>query len=99
MHKSLSELAQLTFNTPVDATNLFAWRNRLKELKAQGMAEQLGLPLLENIPTINDIFLYAVSRTVKKFPDFNAHFLEEEGIVHYNRSLGVAVDRTRLMVP
>ena len=102
MHKSLSELAQLTFNTPVDATNLLAWRNRLKELKAQGMAEQLGLPLLENIPTINDIFLYAVSRTVKKFPDFNAHFLEEEGTVrHYNRvHLGVAVDTERgLMVP
>ncbi len=102
MVESLNNLAQLTFNTPVDATKLLGWRNNLKELKAKGMDETLGLPLLEKIPSVNDIFLYAVSRTVKKFPDFNAHFFEEEGFIrHFNRvHLGIAVATDRgLMVP
>ena len=102
MRDSLNNLAQLTFNTPVDMTNLLALRKKLKDLKAAGMDEALGLPLLQKVPTINDFFLYAVSRVVKDFPDFNAHFHEEEGYIrHFNRvHLGIAVATDRgLMVP
>jgi len=102
MRNSLNDMAQLTLNTAVDMTNLLALRTKLKNLKAAGMDEALGLPLLENIPTINDFFLFAVSRVLKKFPEFNAHFYEEEGYIrHYNRvHLGVAVATDRgLMVP
>ena len=102
MHASLSEMAQLTLNASFDASNILAWRNRLKDLKEKGMDEKLGLAILERVPTINDIILYAVSRTVKKYPDCNAHYLAEENIFrHFNRvHLGVAVDTPRgLMVP
>lgn len=102
MRASLNELAQLTLNTPVDISRILSFRKHLKELKAQGLDEQLDLALVKNIPTINDIFLYAVSRVVKKFPDFNAHFHEEEGYIrHFNRvHLGIAVATDRgLMVP
>lgn len=102
MHASLSEMAQLTLNASFDASNILAWRNRLKDLKEKGMDEKLGLAILDRIPTINDIILYAVSRTVKKYPDCNAHYLAEENIFrHFNRvHLGVAVDTPRgLMVP
>ena len=102
MHASLAEMAQLTLNASFDASNILAWRNRLKALKEKGMDEKLGLAILQRVPTINDIILYAVSRTVKKYPDCNAHYLAEENIFrHFNRvHLGVAVDTPRgLMVP
>lgn len=93
MHASLSTMAQLTLNASFDATKLLAIRATLKE-----RAETLGLP---NI-TLNDMILFAVSRTILSHPDLNAHYLEEEGVIRQFTSvnLGIAVDTERgLLVP
>jgi pyruvate dehydrogenase E2 component (dihydrolipoamide acetyltransferase) len=92
MHASLAELAQLTNSTSFDATAILNFRERLK-----ANAEKLGLP---NI-TLNDIILYAVSRTLKKHPDMNAHFLNGDTMRHFSHvNLGMAVDTERgLLVP
>jgi pyruvate dehydrogenase E2 component (dihydrolipoamide acetyltransferase) len=92
MHASLAELAQLTNSTSFDATAILAFRERLK-----ANAEKLGLP---NI-TLNDIILYAVSRTLKKHPDLNAHFLNGDTMRQFSHvNLGMAVDTDRgLLVP
>ncbi len=91
MHASLAELAQLTNHTSFDATAILAFRERVKQ-----NAEKLGLP---NI-TLNDIILYAVSRTLKKHPDLNAHFLGDTMRQFSHVNLGMAVDTERgLLVP
>jgi pyruvate dehydrogenase E2 component (dihydrolipoamide acetyltransferase) len=91
MHHSITSTCQLTLNTSFDATEILAYRKRLKVSK-----EQLGL---ENI-TINDMILFAVSRTILNHKDLNAHFLEDKMLVFNNVNLGVAVDTERgLMVP
>ncbi len=92
MQTSLTEMAQLTHNHSFDATEILNYR---KTLKAN--AETLGLP---NI-TINDIILYAVSRTLPQFPDFNAHLINGDTVRQFkNVNLGVATDTERgLMVP
>lgn len=91
MHASLSELAQLTNHFSFNATAILAYRERVKQ-----NAEKLGLP---NI-TINDIILYAVSRTLKKHPDLNAHFLGDVIRQFSHVNLGMAVDTERgLLVP
>ncbi len=91
MHASLSEMAQLTNSISFDATAILAFRERLK-----ANAEKLGLP---NI-TLNDIVLYAVSRTLPKHPDLNAHFLGDTIRQFASVNLGMAVDTPRgLLVP
>ncbi|NLC42913.1 MAG: 2-oxo acid dehydrogenase subunit E2 [Clostridiales bacterium] len=91
MHHSLSTTAQLTLNASFDATDLLAFRKKLKADK-----ERLDL---ENI-TINDMILYAVSRTLLNHKDLNAHFLENTVRYFHNVNLGNAVDTERgLMVP
>ncbi len=91
MHASLSEMAQLTLNASFDATAVMAFRERVK-----ANAEKLGLP---NI-TLNDIVLYAVSRTLKKHADINAHFLGDVMRRFASVNLGMAVDTERgLLVP
>lgn len=91
MQASLSNTAQLTLNTSFDATNIIAYRNALKSGQ-----ERLAL---ENI-TINDIILYAVSRTLLNHASLNAHFLDDKIRYFKNVHLGVAVDTDRgLMVP
>lgn len=93
MHQSLSSMAQLTLNASFDATNILNFRKQIKESK-----DQLGL---ENI-TINDIILYAVSRTVLNHKDVNANFIQDGTVMRYfkNAHLGIAVDTPRgLMVP
>ena len=57
MHSSLSEMAQLTLNSSFDATNLLAYRAKLKE-----NGEALGLSKI----TINDMVLFAVARILPK---------------------------------
>ncbi|HHV96782.1 MAG TPA: 2-oxo acid dehydrogenase subunit E2 [Clostridiaceae bacterium] len=91
MHQSLANSAQLTLHTTFDATEILNFRKKIKENK-----DKLGL---QNI-TINDIILYAVSRTLLNHKYLNAHFLDDKiklfNVVH----LGVAVDTERgLMVP
>ena len=93
MHASLSTMAQLTLNASFDATNILAFRKQLKENK-----DKLGL----NNITINDIIIYAVSRTILAHKDLNANFIEDGTVMRYfkNAHIGVAVDTPRgLMVP
>jgi pyruvate dehydrogenase E2 component (dihydrolipoamide acetyltransferase) len=91
MHQSLSTTAQLTLNSSFDATEILAFRKKLKDGK-----EKLKL---ENI-TLNDIILYAVSRTLPSHKALNAHFLDDRMLYFNQVNLGVAVDTERgLMVP
>lgn len=92
MVASLSAMAQLTNVSSFDATEIMAFRAKLK-----ANAEALGLP---NI-TLNDIILYAVSRVLPNHRTLNANLLEGDVLrVFSNVQLGVAVDTDRgLMVP
>jgi pyruvate dehydrogenase E2 component (dihydrolipoamide acetyltransferase) len=91
MHQSLASTAQLTLNASFDATDLLNYRKKLKEAK-----ERLGL---ENI-TLNDMILFAVSKTLLNHKDLNAHFLDDKVRYFKNVNLGVAIDTERgLMVP
>jgi len=91
MHNSLSSTAQLTLNTSFDATEIMAYRKKLK-----ANAEKLGLG---NI-TLNDIVLFAVSRTLLAHKDLNANMIDDKMRIFNHVNLGVAVDTPRgLMVP
>lgn len=91
MHRSLSEMAQLTMNRTFDATGLLKFR---QEVKARGTA--WGIP---NI-TINDVIIYVVSRMLSRHGDLNAHFLGDYVRKFRNVHMGIAVDTERgLMVP
>lgn len=92
MLTSLSTIAQLTNNSSFDATEILGFRSKLKK-----NAESLGMP---NI-TLNDIILYAVSRTLLSHKNLNAHMLEDNTLRTFNDvHLGIAVDTERgLMVP
>jgi len=91
MHQSLATTAQLTLNSSFDASELLAYRKKLKAAQ-----ERLGL---ENI-TLNDMILFAVSRTLLNYRDLNAHFLGDTVRYFSNVNLGMAVDTERgLMVP
>lgn len=91
MHASLSTMAQLTLNTSFDATEIMAYRSKIKANQ-----ETMGL---SNI-TLNDIVLYAVSRILPKHPAMNAHFYDDKMVYFKNVQLGMAVDTARgLMVP
>jgi len=91
MHASLTNMAQLTFNRSFDATGMMNYRKAIK-----AGSDQLGLT---NI-TINDIIMYAVSRTLLNHKSFNAHYDDEKLRVFNNVNLGMAVDTPRgLLVP
>jgi pyruvate dehydrogenase E2 component (dihydrolipoamide acetyltransferase) len=91
MLHSLSSTAQLTLNASFDASDILEFRRKVKENR-----ERLGF---ENI-TINDIIIFAVSRTLPNHRDLNAHFLEDRMLYFKNVNMGVAVDTQRgLMVP
>jgi pyruvate dehydrogenase E2 component (dihydrolipoamide acetyltransferase) len=91
MHDSLAVMAQLSMTAYFDATEIFTFRAKVKE-----MGERLGYP---NI-SINDMILFAVSRTVLDHPLFNAHFSDAETKIFHHVHLGVATNTDRgLMVP
>ncbi|MBP3737072.1 MAG: 2-oxo acid dehydrogenase subunit E2 [Lachnospiraceae bacterium] len=91
MQQSLATMAQLTHNASFDATELLAYRKRLK--KAQ---EGERLP---NI-TVNDMIIFAVSRVILGHPELNAYFMGESMRYFRHANIGVAVDTPRgLMVP
>ncbi|HSK69230.1 MAG TPA: dihydrolipoamide acetyltransferase family protein [Candidatus Limnocylindria bacterium] len=91
MKESLSSMAQLTHHSSFDATRLLAMRARFKASPAE-----LGLSGI----TINDLILFAVSRTLGRHPALNAHFLEDRIREFRHVHLGIAVDTPRgLMVP
>jgi pyruvate dehydrogenase E2 component (dihydrolipoamide acetyltransferase) len=90
MHRSISEMAQLTHHSSADATAILALRARYKAEAASGGP---------NV-TLNDMALYAVSRVLKRHPAMNAHFLGDSLRLFGAVNLGVAVDTERgLMVP
>ncbi len=91
MHASLQQMAQLTHHTSFDATQLNALRAQLK-----AAPEELNLPRI----TINDLILFAVSRVLPRYPDINAHYLDDRIRQFAHVNLGVAVDTPRgLLVP
>ena len=91
MLKSLETTAQLTLNVSFDATALLEYRQQIKNRN-----ESMNL---SNI-SINDMILFAVSRTVKNHKALNAHLLGDEMHLYEHVHLGVAVDTDRgLMVP
>ena len=91
MHASLSEMAQLTLNSSFDATNLLAYRKKLKE-----NGEALGLSKI----TINDMVLYAVARILPKYPEINANVVDNTFRKFRHANVGMAVDTERgLLVP
>lgn len=92
MLHSITSTCQLTLNSSFDATDIMEFRKKVKAGK-----DKLGL---ENI-TLNDIILFAVSRTVLNYRDLNANLLDDDSMLYFkNVNLGVAVDTDRgLMVP
>lgn len=91
MFASLQTTAQVTLSASADASQLLEYRTRLK-----ASPEELGLSTI----TINDLVLYAVTKTLPRFRFLNAHFLGET-IQEFERvHLGIAIDIPRgLMVP
>jgi pyruvate dehydrogenase E2 component (dihydrolipoamide acetyltransferase) len=91
MLQSLQTTAQLTLNTWADARELLETRSIIKK-----NAEKFAFP---NI-TINDLVLFAVSRTLLQHPDLNATFENDTIYKYRNVHLGFAVDTPRsLLVP
>lgn len=92
MMNSLQTTAQLTLNVSFDASSIMEYRKLVKS----GSDEFA----LANI-TLNDMVLYAVSRTVGDFENLNAHMIGEDQLkVFSNVHLGFACDTDKgLMVP
>ena len=91
MQQSLSDTAQLTMHATADAEALLAYRARLK-----ASPEHLGLAGV----TINDLVLYAVARTLPRYPELNAVVAEDRVERHRAVQLAFAVDTERgLVVP
>ena len=91
MHQSLQNSAQLTHHLGADARRMLEWRRKIKK------ATDGGYPV--NI-TINDMVCYSVIKSLKQYPQVNAHFLGDSVKYFNNISLGIAVDTDRgLMVP
>ena len=91
MFKSLTTTAQLTLNNSANAEKLLSFRKRLKN-----SPKYMGL----NKITINDLVMFATVKTLKDFPEVNAHFLGDKIVQYGNVNLGIAVDTERgLMVP
>jgi pyruvate dehydrogenase E2 component (dihydrolipoamide acetyltransferase) len=91
MLASIQTTAQLTMHSAADARTLQSLRKKFKE-----SPESLGLREV----TINDMVLFAVSRTLTQYTDLNALFSGDTMQVHSAVHLGFAVDTPRgLMVP
>ena len=91
MLKSLTTSAQLTLNSSANAENLLRFRKRLKN-----SPDTLDLKQI----SVNDLVMFAVVKTLKDYPELNAHFFGDKIIQYNNVNLGIAVDTERgLMVP
>lgn len=91
MMESIHSTCQLTLHAYADA-------RALKRLRAGFKASKVELGL--NGITINDLVLFAVSRTLTQFPAFNAHFLGDKMLRFAHVHLGVATDTAKgLLVP
>ena len=88
MMESLQNTAQLTHTHSFDATAIQNYRNLVK--KSEDLA---GI-------TIGDMILFAVTRTLPAFPDFNSWFMGDSMRTFGAVNLAVAVDTEKgLMVP
>lgn len=93
MHQSLQNSAQLTHHMSADARRLLDAR---KKIKASLAAKEPGARDI----TLNDMICWCVIRALKKFPELNAHFLDDTIRTFSSVNLGLAVDTPRgLMVP
>lgn len=64
MHQSLMSGSQLTLGMTIDASNLLKIRKEIKEnYRTLGVANA----------SINEIIIYVLSRTIKKYPTLNGH--------------------------
>jgi pyruvate dehydrogenase E2 component (dihydrolipoamide acetyltransferase) len=92
MHASLQNSAQLTHHMSADVRNILEARRKIKEGLKNGSENQ-------DI-TLNDMICMCVIKAIKKFPEINAHFLDDRIKVFNKVHLGIAVDTPRgLMVP
>ena len=90
MTNSLAQTAQLTNHSSFDAGNILEYRKVLKEQKDETL----------NGITVNDILLYTVAKTLKLYPEINAHLTDNQLHCYAAVNLGVAVDTPRgLLVP
>ncbi|MCJ8330598.1 MAG: 2-oxo acid dehydrogenase subunit E2 [Lentisphaeria bacterium] len=91
MLNSLQTTAQLTLNSSADARAMLNFRKRLK-----ASPDEMGT----NKISINDLMLFAVSRTLLDYPELNSIFEDNTVYQHSNVHLAFAVDTARgLMVP
>ncbi len=91
MMESLSVTAQLTHNFGAPAEALLSYRKKLKNAP-----EALGL----NKVSVNDIVMFTVSRVLKSFPQFNAHWYGDSMRFFDSVHLGFACDTPKgLLVP
>ena len=91
MMESIHGTCQLTLHAFADAT-------AMKRLRAGFKVSNPELGLA-NV-TLNDLVLFAVSRTLIQFPAFNAHFLGDKILQFSSIHLGMATDAPRgLLVP
>ena len=86
MMNSVQGMAQFTLHTYFDASNILSLREKYK-------ADGLEISL-------NDMIVYAVSRTILDYPELNAHYNENEMKLFSDAHLGIAVDTNAgLIVP
>jgi pyruvate dehydrogenase E2 component (dihydrolipoamide acetyltransferase) len=91
MHSSLQNAAQLTHHLGADARAILDARQKVKAAQKDGYEHNI---------TLNDMICSSVIKTLKEFPQANAHFLGESVRVFSKVHLGLAVDTERgLMVP
>jgi pyruvate dehydrogenase E2 component (dihydrolipoamide acetyltransferase) len=91
MHRSLAESAQFTLNAGASAQRLQDLRSRMKNSSHISGFSKI---------TINDLILYAVSRTLPLYPFMNAHKIGDTIKTFERVHLAMAVDTPRgLMVP
>lgn len=91
MMESLTTTAQLTLNTTANAAGILAMRKKVKNADPA-----LGLGKI----TLNDLVCFAVSRTLPKYPVFNAHLQDGVLTLFEQVHLGFACDTPRgLLVP
>ena len=91
MMQSLGGMAQLTLNASFDATEMMAYRKRVKQYSEKNE--------IANI-TLNDIVLYATVKTLLHHRAVNANLVDDTLRYFNTVNLGVAVDTPRgLMIP
>ena len=91
MQNSLQTTAQLTLNTSFDATEIMAFRSKIKPMIEKGELNKI---------TINDIVMYVVSRVLMRHKYVNATLVDDKMRFFNTVNLGMAVDTPRgLLVP